>query len=443
MRVAVACWMGVWLACGYAAHADAPQIIRVGTSGDYAPFSLLRVGDENAGEVVGYAGFDPAVARAWAKAGGFELRFVRFRWPELLDDLAADRFDVAMSGITVRTDRSLAGRFSVPVAFSGAIVLLPADSPVRAVAELNRPGTRIAVNAGGHLESVARARFPRALLRPQSDNESVPSSLRDGRAEAVVTDTHEAPHWMARYPGLRALGPFTHDRKAYLFGADEAELAQDLDAWLLRSEADGTLARLRTDYLDEPGVHDPIAAPLPALLAAMDERLALMPMVAEAKRQSGTPVEAPERETMVLRAAQRSVQEAAARRPTSRGDAARGVPSPRSVRRFFVAQIEAAKDVQRATLATPAGRDASPPPDLARSLRPALLRIGQRIAFLLIELPAELDRASVAATTRDALARHGLSAARLDELSDALVALAAPPAAATGVPDPPPRMQTP
>ena len=54
------------------------------------------------------------------------------------------------------------------------------------------------------------------------------------------------------------------------------ELADDLDAWLLEREADGTLAALRASHLGE-GAAAPVATPLGALLAALDERLALMP----------------------------------------------------------------------------------------------------------------------------------------------------------------------
>ena len=68
-------------------------------------------------------GFDLAVVRAYVADRHRGLEIVRFRWPELLSDLAADRFDVAMSGITIRPERSIAGIFTVPVVASGAVVL--------------------------------------------------------------------------------------------------------------------------------------------------------------------------------------------------------------------------------------------------------------------------------------------------------------------------------
>ena len=72
--------------------------LRVGTSGDYAPFSLAEEGGPA-------SGFDVTLARSYAKERGVEVEFVRFRWPELVRDLEAGRFDVAMSGITVAPRR--------------------------------------------------------------------------------------------------------------------------------------------------------------------------------------------------------------------------------------------------------------------------------------------------------------------------------------------------
>jgi cyclohexadienyl dehydratase len=356
----------------------------VGTSGDYAPFSYRAPGE------LQLRGFDIAVARAFARERGRELRLVEFGWPELLRDLAAKRFDVAMSGVTVRPDRSLAGRFSVPVARSGAVVLVREPDAAAGIDALDQEGVVIAVNRGGHLERVSRARFGRAELRAIERNGDVLAELVEGRARAVVSDTLEAPHWLASASGLVALGPFTRDDKAYLVRPDRPELARELDAWLLARERDGTLATLREAHLG-PGDWPRTSTPQAALDAASRERLALMPLVAEAKRLAESPIEDLAREQRVLEAAARSVERAARER---------GVPPvpEDEVRRFFEARIEAAKRVQRAVLAEP------PDPlnqgaDLEREIRPALIRIGDRIAMLLVERWAEQPYSEASGTT--------------------------------------------
>jgi cyclohexadienyl dehydratase len=389
-----------------AARQSAP--LRVGVSADYRPFSFVRKGNPSELD-----GFDLAVARAYATDRERALEIARFRWPELLTDLAADRFDVAMSGITVRPERSIAGIFTVPVMASGAVVLTRDDAGFADLASLDHPAARIAVNQGGHLERVCRARFPEAAVIAIPENAAVRRALLDAEVDAVVTDTLEAPIWLEGSRGFAQLGPFTTDLKAYLVHPDRGELAADLDAWLMARESDGTLAALRRRYLgydESPRTAEPVFA----LLAAMGERLDLMPLVAEAKRAAGAPVSAPERELRVIDAALEAARDAA---PGTRLTPS----SERTVRAFFEAQISAAKQIQRATLTGPAG--GAPTADLDGALRPALLRIGTRIAFLLHRLPAQIDRDDLEDFAAQRLRTPGLSDGAREALVDAIATL--------------------
>jgi cyclohexadienyl dehydratase len=209
--------------------------------------------------------------------------------------------------------------------------------------------------------------------------------LLSGAADAAVTDTLEAPSWQEGTSGLRLLGPFTRDWKAYWLPASATERARDLDAWLLAREADGRLAALRTRYLPEPA-RAPSATVLVALAAAIEERLVLMPLVAEAKRATGTPIRVPAQEQTVVERALASVHEAAARDGLT-------PPADDAVRDFFAVLIEAAREVQEATPLEPAPEAA--PAELEQVLRPALARVSERMAWLLVRLPRSLDDAAL------------------------------------------------
>jgi cyclohexadienyl dehydratase len=397
-------WIG-----GLPASGIDPKPLRVGSSGDYAPFSIES--SDAGGEL---RGFDVALARAYAEDRDRPLELVRFRWPRLLADLEAGRFEVAMSGVTVRPDRSVAGRFSVPVVETGALVLARGTDRWRGLDDLDRSRVRIGVNAGGHLERVARIRFSRATLIAIPDNASVRRAFADGQVDAVVTDTAEAPAWEGDASDIVRLGPFTRDRKAFLVRADAGELAADLDGWILERERDGTLARMRREHLGASG--QPLATPLSALLAAVDERLTLMPIVAVVKRSSGVPLEVPEREEIVLDRATTAAL-AAAHRADVRA------PSSLDIRSFFRAQMEAAKQVQRKAVQDATYAPDLPLPDLDRDLRPALLRIGERIARLSILLPGNLEPANVRAAAKEALRAPYLPNASRRAIADAVVDL--------------------
>jgi cyclohexadienyl dehydratase len=97
--------------------AESPRV-RIGSSGDYPPFSEA-LGDEDAPFET--RGLDAALATRWAEARGIEIEWVRFQWPNLLNDLAAGRFDVAMSGVTVRPERSARGHYTIATVETGAV----------------------------------------------------------------------------------------------------------------------------------------------------------------------------------------------------------------------------------------------------------------------------------------------------------------------------------
>ena len=406
---------GIWIAAvltfslarGVPAAA-ADGVLRVGTSGDYAPFSTWRPGQEGQLD-----GFDVAVARRFAADRGLRLELVPFRWPSLLDDLAAARFDVAMSGVTVRPERSVAGRFTAPVAETGAVVVVRTADRWEAVDDLDAPGVRIAVNAGGHLERVARARFPHADLVVIEGNAGVATALETGRVEAAVSEVFEAAVWIRDGIGAARMGPFTRDRKAYLVRADDADLAATLDTWLVAREEDGTLGGLRRSYLGAAAA--PSASPLEALVAAIDERCALMELVAAAKRLSGRPLVDPERERLVLETSAATVVAAARRAGVT-------APAPAAVAGFYEAVIGAAREVQTAAAPERSGGQAGAW-DLERDLRPAVLRIGDRMARLLVLLPAGLERGPVEGSVAAGLRTAGVSAASRARIAGAIVAL--------------------
>jgi cyclohexadienyl dehydratase len=402
----VAAWTGLLLA----AAAAGAETLRVGTSGDYPPFSAR--GDDG-----GFSGLSVELARLYSRDRGLELELVTFAWPRLLRDLERDRFDVAISGITVRPERSARAIFTLPIAETGAVVLVKPETWTD-VEQLDSARIRIGVNAGGHLERIAAEHFPRATRVSIPDNASVLGALVEDAVQAVVTDSAEAPLWLARHPELVLLGPITRDRKALLVRRQRPELAADLDRWLLDRERDGTLAELRARHLGGAPARE-TATPLAALLAGIDERLSLMPLVAVVKRASGVPLEVPEREHLVIEKAAESVLEAANRRDVV-------APSFLLIQAFFRAQLTAAKQIQRAAVKDASLADRGDLPDLDADLRPALLHIGARIARLIVELPP-LDPPAVQAAARDALRAPLLPRSSVREIAEAIALLAPRP----------------
>lgn len=101
---------------------------------------------------------------------------------------------------------------------------------------------------------------------------------------------------------------------------------------------------------------------LDRLLTLMDQRLEVAVMVAQSKWNSGAPIDDPERERQILDAMSASLT----------------AMNPGLARRFFQAQFDAGKIIQRALHAqwrAQAHERFANPPDLVRDIRPALDRI--------------------------------------------------------------------
>lgn len=68
------------------------KVLRVGTPGDYKPFAIKTM--------QGFEGHDIEVIEKMAKELGVQIEFVQSSWPTLMQDLADNKFDIAVGGIT-------------------------------------------------------------------------------------------------------------------------------------------------------------------------------------------------------------------------------------------------------------------------------------------------------------------------------------------------------
>ena len=330
--------------------------LRVGVSGEYAPFSLQRADGS-------LHGFDAELARAMAGELGMKPRWVTFRWPELAQNVRDGDFDVAMSGVTWQPARAVSGYMTRSVARGGPCLLGDVESQ------------RVAVNRGGALEAWARASLPGRELVVVDDNQSLPTLLSEQRVGAIVTDSFERrafarPGWTAKCePALSQKVYWVAPRRA-------AELGPRIDEWL-RVNAP-RIRELQQRWFGEHQRLDP-AAHLVDLLA---RRFAFMPLVAAIKAERHLPIEDVPRERELLAATAQSAQRAGL--------------AGESVLALFRTLIELSKDVQR--------RKSEPSQlDLREQIRPALNELGQRILAALSEARAQDALQSLSFSELDAL----------------------------------------
>ncbi len=243
MLKGLSCGVCVLLMALLSAHArplsaiKASGTLRVGLTGDYAPYSL-RGPDEN------IVGADVTMAQSLAKGLGVRLEIVPTAWKSLTDDLVADHFDIAMGGVSVTADRAAVGVFSMPVMHDGKrpIVRCADKERYTSVAAINAPSVRVVVNPGGTNERFAKAHLPNAHVAVHADNRTVFEEIAAGRADVMVTDGAEVDYQVRRHPDVlcpaTVADSFDHFDKAYWMTRDTA-LKAAVDAWLTQALAAG------------------------------------------------------------------------------------------------------------------------------------------------------------------------------------------------------------
>ena len=219
-------------------------LLRVGTTGDYAPFSWRD--DEG-----GFRGIDIMMAEDLAEALGVELVLIQTSWPTLMSDLLAGRYDIAMSGVSRTVERARQGFLSDAYYQGGKTAISRCDQAQRysTLAEIDQPGVRVIVNPGGTNEKFVDANIGNATKLLHPDNRTVFAELIARRADVMFTDAIEVAVQIRDSAQLCRATPdlLSFQQKGYLLPQD-ARLLAFVNLWLEQRLGDGQLAEIFKRY---------------------------------------------------------------------------------------------------------------------------------------------------------------------------------------------------
>ena len=223
-------------------------VLRVGSTGVYNPMSYLDP------ETNRYVGFDAALAEDLAAWLGVEIEYVPTSWPTLTEDTMADKFDLAICGITITDTRKETMLMSDGYLGNGKTILCRADEADRyaSLTDINRPEVRVMVNPGGLNEKFALQNLPDCTLIVHDVNQEIPALVAEGEADIMITEIMEAGYYIGQDKRLAApliYEPFTQGQLGVLMPKGSEDLLDYVNMFLATERESGRLDDLAEEYI--------------------------------------------------------------------------------------------------------------------------------------------------------------------------------------------------
>jgi cyclohexadienyl dehydratase len=225
-------------------------VMRVGTTGDYAPFSFLPDASDSAAS---WSGIDIDLAKNLAQSLGVEIQWVHTSWPELMKDLHSGRYDIGMSGISINLTRLQTAFFSNAYRRGGKAPLIRCtdSSKFHSLKDIDQSTTRVIVNPGGTNQKFTDANIHKASVTVHDDNRTIFDEILNHNADVMFTDKIEIELQTKQHPELcAAMGEqtLTYSEKGFLLPQDIVWKVY-VDTWLNNRSGDGTLEKLFNKHL--------------------------------------------------------------------------------------------------------------------------------------------------------------------------------------------------
>lgn len=210
----------------------ASGVLKVGVPGDYAPLAWHNP----QGKLQGY---DIDMAEKIATALHLKVEYVISSWPDLSRDLAADKFDIAMGGVTATPQRAQQFALTAPVVPNGKIALANCanSATLSSLEKIDRPEVKVVVNPGGTNESFVNSHIKQAQIIRVPDNVQNLQALRDKRADIMFTDLIEGEYYQSSEPGVLCLATPTpiagsESYKVYMVKQEDSALIPGINQLL-------------------------------------------------------------------------------------------------------------------------------------------------------------------------------------------------------------------
>jgi polar amino acid transport system substrate-binding protein len=180
-----------------------------------------------------------------AKDMGVKVTFLDFDWDGLIPALLSKKADILAADMTPTIKRAMKIGFSKPFMYTGSVVFVKADSPIKTVEDAKKAGLKAAVLLGSTGETDAKNSFPKAELKSyKGGGPLLIDAVLQGQADFGVNDSSAVIGQMANFPpnSIRVLPDLLSKLPlAFAMRYDSPDLMELVNLFFLTAGLDGRL----------------------------------------------------------------------------------------------------------------------------------------------------------------------------------------------------------
>jgi cyclohexadienyl dehydratase len=222
-------------------------ILRVGTPGDFQPFSFR---DPSTNQ---YVGHDVELVTQLAADMGVEVEFVATDWKNLVSGVAAGKYDIT-TGASYNMGRAKTAGYTLPIIQVGTVPLTQKKHArqYRSWADIDKAGTTVAVTLGTVFEDQAKSLFKNAGIKAVEPPARDYQEVLAGRVPVSITSTFEASKLVESYDELMIVpvaAPRFQNAIGLLAGQNDQVLINYINVWITMQRYNGFLDSLKAKWL--------------------------------------------------------------------------------------------------------------------------------------------------------------------------------------------------
>ncbi len=212
--------------------------LRVACQTQGAPFSFVDRNGERTGSSV-------ELCKLIAKEMGVKITFLNYDWDGLIPALLSGKADMLAADMTPTLKRAMKISFVDPYMYTGSVVFVKQDSPIKSLDDAKKPGIKLAVLLGSTGETDAKSAFPEAELKTYKGGGPILlNAVMAGHTDAGVNDGSAVRGQSSSFPpdSIRILeGQLSKSPLAFAVRYDSQDLREWLNLFFLHTKLDGRL----------------------------------------------------------------------------------------------------------------------------------------------------------------------------------------------------------